>query len=414
MKRIAVVGSGISGLVSAHLLSERYEVSLFEANDYLGGHTHTVDVEIGGQSHAIDTGFIVFNQKTYPHFCQLLKKLHIPIQLSEMSFSYHSTYNDFEYNGHNLNTLFSDRRNLLKPSFYRFIKDIIRFNQDAKQFLAEGQDTAISINAFLASRDYSAQWVDGYLIPMMSAIWSKNKQDTLNCSAHFIFKFYLNHGLLDVHNRPPWYVIANGSKNYIAPMIAPLQDRVYLKTKIESIQREANQVILTSANHTWHFDKVVIATHSDQALKLLAQPSEAEQNLLSAIPYTDNEVTLHTDKHVMPKRKRSWASWNYVDNGRGAPSLTYYMNRLQSIQSATDFFVSMNLADSIEPSKVIQRFHYAHPCLDLNAMQAQQQVSSIQGLNQTYFVGSYWGYGFHEDGVRSAINACRLIEDSDV
>lgn len=413
-KRIAVIGSGISGLVSAYLLSERYDVSLFEANDYLGGHTNTVSVDIEDEQYSIDTGFIVFNKKTYPNFCKLIEKLHIPIQLSEMSFSYCSISSGFEYNGHSLNTLFSDRRNVFKLSFYRFIKEIILFNDDAKKFLSETHGTEISIKEFLERHRYSSQFIECYLIPMMSAIWSKNKEDTLNCSAHFIFKFYENHGLLDLYNRPPWYVIAQGSKSYIPPLIAKLKERIYLNNKIESISREANHVVLKSESNESIFDCVVIATHSDQALKLLSQPTEEEINILSAIKYTENEVVLHTDEQIMPRRKLSWASWNYLDNGGSSPSLTYYMNRLQSIPSRTNFFVSVNLAGTIESSKIIQRFKYAHPCLDRVALRAQQQIKLINGINNTYYVGSYWGYGFHEDGVNSAMNTCRLIEEIDV
>lgn len=342
-KRIAVIGSGISGLVSAYLLSERHDVSLFEANDYLGGHTNTISVDIEDEHFSIDTGFIVFNKKTYPNFCQLINKLNVPVQLSEMSFSYRSINNDFEYNGHSLNTLFSDRRNIFKLGFYHFIREIIAFSNDAKQFLAKEQNTEISIKQFLDSQGYSTQFKECYLIPMMSAIWSKNKSDTLNCSAYFIFKFYANHGLLDLYNRPPWYVIAQGSNSYIPPMILKLKERIYLNTKIQTVTRKANQVILKSDADEFLFDCVVIATHSNQALKLLAQPTEQEKNILSAIKYTDNEVTLHTDAQIMPKRRLSWASWNYLDNGSSLPSLTYYMNRLQSIKSSTNFFVSMNL-----------------------------------------------------------------------
>jgi len=413
-KRIAVIGSGISGLVSAYLLSKRHNVTLFEQNDYLGGHTHTVLVDIKHEQYAIDTGFIVFNQKTYPNFCELIKQLNVPIQPSEMSFSYCSTSSGFEYNGHNLNTLFSDRLNLFKPSFYRFIKDIVAFNRDAKKFLAQAKSPNVSIQAFLERQQYSTQFISCYLIPMMSAIWSKNKEDTLNCSAYFIFKFYENHGLLDLHDRPEWCVIAEGSRSYIAPMIKNLNEQIYLNTKIQTIQREENHVILKSELHELTFDCVVMATHSDQALKLISQPTEEEVKILSAIKYTENEVILHTDEGVMPRRKRAWASWNYLDTGGSSPSLTYYMNRLQSIQSHTDFFVSVNLSEVIDRSKIIDTFKYAHPCLDLAAMKAQQQINLINGTNNTYYVGSYWGYGFHEDGVNSAIKTCRLIGEIDV
>jgi len=413
-RRIAVIGSGISGLVSAYLLSDSYDVSLFEANNYIGGHTNTVSFDLDNEHYSIDTGFIVFNKKTYPNFCKLLDTLNVPVQLSEMSFSYRSLKSGFEYNGHNLNSLFSDRLNLFKPSFYRFIKDIVSFNDDAKKFISKDQCHSISIKEFLTTHSYSAKFIDGYLVPMMSAIWSKNKEDTLNCSAYFIFKFYENHGLLDVYNRPPWYVIANGSHSYIPPMINKFKDKIYLNTKIESITREPNHVILKSADNEFRFDSVVIATHSDQALKLLAKPTEEEVQVLSAIKYTENDVVLHTDDKIMPVRKLSWASWNYLDDGNANSTLTYYMNRLQSIKSRNNFFVSVNLSREIDHSKVIKSFKYSHPCLDMTAIKAQKQIDLINGLNNTYYVGSYWGYGFHEDGVSSALKTCRLLGEFDV
>jgi predicted NAD/FAD-binding protein len=406
---MAVIGSGISGLVSAYLLSERYDVSLFEKNDYLGGHTHTVEFELEGDHYSIDTGFIVFNKKTYPNFCQLLGQLKVPIQLSEMSFSYRSDNKDFEYNGYNLNTFFSDRRNLYKPNFYRFMKNIIAFNRDAKKFLTEENDSSITIKAFLAKRHYSKTFIECYFLPMLGAIWSKNKEDVLSCSAYFIFKFYANHGLLDLYDRPPWYVIAQGSKNYIRPMVQNLKNKIYLNTPVDTIKRKNNQIIIHSGNHEFIFDAVIIATHSDQALQLLFEPTESEVRLLSSIKYTENNVILHTDERVMPKRKRAWASWNYLDNERTSPTLTYYMNRLQSIQSNINFFVSVNLEKVIDSHKIIQHFKYAHPCLDVGAIKAQEQIGLINGIHNTYFVGSYWGYGFHEEGVNSAINTCKLI-----
>ncbi len=409
-----MIGSGISGLVSAYLLSNRHDVSLFEANNYLGGHTHTVGFELEGHPYAIDTGFIVFNKKTYPNFCNLLETLNVPIQLSEMSFSYSSDIKDFEYNGHSLNTLFADRRNIYQPDFYRFIKDIITFNRDAKKFLIDDTDPYLTIKEFLHQRKYSQTFIDCYLLPMLAAIWSKNKADTLNCSAYFIFKFYANHGLLDLHNRPPWYVIAQGSKNYIEPMVRNLKDKIYLNTKVDAIIRENNQVAIHSGGHVFMFDAVIIATHSDQALQLLHNPSDSELRLLSSIKYTENEVILHTDERVMPKRRLAWASWNYLDNESAFPTLTYYMNRLQSITSDVNFFVSVNLQKVIDSHKIIRRFQYAHPCLDVTAMKAQEQIASINGINNTYFVGSYWGYGFHEDGVNSAIHTCKLLEDAHV
>lgn len=408
-KKIAVIGSGISGLTSAYILSKNHDVSLFEANDYLGGHTHTVPVETHDTIYSIDTGFIVFNQRTYPNFCKLLAELNVPIQSSEMSFSYRSDLRGLEYNACNLNTLFSDRRNLFNLTFYHLIKDIILFNSDAKKFLAQTNDLEMTINDFIRKKKYSEQFKECYLIPMMAAIWSKNKEDTLDCSASFILQFYNNHGLLDLFNRPMWYVIKQGSKNYITPMIERLKDQVYLNSKVERIIRESNKIKIIVNSNEHIFEEVVCATHSDQALKMLEKPTPEEINILMAIKYTENEVILHKDRKVMPKNERAWASWNYLDNQETAPTLTYYMNRLQSIRSNHDFFVSLNLEHEISESQIIQSFKYAHPCLNVSALKAQKQINLINGINNTYYVGSYWGYGFHEDGVNSAIHACNLL-----
>ncbi|PWY54326.1 amine oxidase [Legionella qingyii] len=408
-KRIAVIGSGISGLTSSYILSKNYDVSLFEANNYLGGHTNTLSVETEEAVYSIDTGFIVFNKRTYPNFCKLLEELNVPIQPSEMSFSYRSDRRGLEYNGHNLNTLFSDRRNLIKLNFYRLIKDIILFNSDAKKFLAQTNNLEITINDFITENKYSEQFRESYLIPMMAAIWSKNKEDALNCSASFILKFYNNHGLLDLFNRPMWYVIKKGSKNYIAPMLERLKEQIYLNSKVDLIKRENNKITIVTNSQEHLFDAVVCATHSDQALAMLEKPTHEETRILSAIKYNENEVVLHQDRSIMPKNKRAWASWNYLDNQSTAPTLTYYMNRLQSINSNHDFFVSVNLANEIAENQIIQSFKYAHPCLNVSSLKAQQQIDLINGMNNTYYVGSYWGYGFHEDGVNSAINTCKLL-----
>jgi predicted NAD/FAD-binding protein len=408
-KRIAVIGSGISGLVSVNLLSNSYDVTLFEANDYLGGHTNTIDVKIDNTTYPIDTGFIVFNKKTYPNFLKLLQKHNIPIQKSEMSFSYRSNVKDIEYNGHNLNTLFADRWNLLKPQFYRFILEILRFNKNAKTFLLTSSEGIMTIEDFISQQNYSNDFVENYLFPLIAAIWSKSDKDIRQCSTHFILKFCENHGLLDAYNRPEWYVVVNGSRSYIPALIKNIKNKVLLNTKIESITRENNQVILHSTADKYIFDKVIIATHSDQALKMLVRPTDTERIILSGITYNDNEVILHTDNTVMPKRRLAWASWNYFDNGDDLPTLTYYMNRLQSIKASTDFFVSVNLSKHIAADKIIQKFNYAHPAFNINSIKAQQQQHLINGINNTYFAGSYWGYGFHEDGVNSAIKIAELL-----
>lgn len=408
-QHIAIIGSGIAGLASAHLLNKHYKVSLFEANDYLGGHTNTQSVNLEGVEYHIDTGFIVFNKKTYPNFCKLLEKNNIPIQPSEMSFSYRSDQFNIEYNGHNINSLFCDRKNLFKPRFYQFITQILKFNREAKNFLLNCPDRSISISEFIDRQNYSKDFIDFYLQPMISAIWSMKKTDISNCEAYYILSFYANHGLLDYYDRPQWYVLKNGSKSYIEPLIKDIKGTIYMNTEITQVERHFRGVILRSNKEEYHFDKVIIATHSDQALKMLANPSPEEVKILSAITYTNNEVTLHTDTKIMPKHKLGWASWNFYDNGTSIPTLTYYMNRLQSIRSPQPFFVSVNLNDQISPKKIIKEFRYSHPCLDSKATKAQKNIDQINGINHIYYVGSYWGYGFHEDGVNSALHACQLL-----
>ncbi len=409
MKKIAVIGSGISGLVSALLLSKKYDVSLFEANDRIGGHTQTVDVTVSGAHYAIDTGFIVFNQKTYPLFCQLLRQYQIPTLESEMSFSYRSDAKNLEYNGHSLNTLFADRRNIFRLRFYTFLKEIMRFNKDAKAFLNGSLSSEVTIQEFINKYRYSQAFIEEYFIPMMAAIWSKSEADVLQSSAMFILQFYANHGLLDVYQRPQWYVIAGGSRSYIPAFIKPYEKNIHLNCKIESVKRQANSVILQSASAEFEVEAVVIATHSDEALKMLSDASDDEQAILSAIHYTKNEVILHTDASILPRRRLAWASWNYFATAQTAPTLTYYMNRLQSIRSETDFCVSVNLSGVIDTAKVLRRFSYAHPCFTQPAIAAQQQHARINGVRNTYYAGAYWGYGFHEDGVRSAVMACQPL-----
>ncbi len=407
-QRIAIVGSGISGLTCASLLSQRYDVSVFEANDYLGGHTHTIDVPSETGNHYIDTGFIVFNKKTYPNFTRLLDQHQVAYHPSEMSFSYRSAHHHMEYCGTNLNTLFADRRNLLKPAFYRFLGDILRFNQDAKRYIQTGQ-TALSIAEFTRSMNYHPLFVDAYLVPVIAAIWSKHSQDAFNCAAHFLFEFFDTHGLLSVFGRPQWYVITGGSRQYIPAFTRAIRDQIYLNSPVEAIERHTHGVVLKAKGETWHFDKVILATHSDQALKLLTRPTDNEVATLGAIPYTTNETILHTDVSVMPKRRRAWASWNYYDIGKPEATLTYYMNRLQGLNTPQDFCVSVNLGHHIDPQKILRRLQYAHPCFTQNAITAQQQYNDINGHAHTYYCGAYWGYGFHEDGVKSALRVCKSL-----
>jgi predicted NAD/FAD-binding protein len=406
--RIAVIGSGISGLVSAYLLSKRYEVTLFEANDYLGGHTHTHDIIFQENPYAIDTGFIVFNKKTYPNFCRLIEKFDIGIQKSEMSFSFRSDKMGLEYSGKSFNSLFSDRRNFLKPAFYKMVKDISRFNKEAKTFLTNMRHD-VSVGEFIKQNKYRNWFTEGYFIPMTAAIWSAKPSEIYATSVSFILNFMENHGLLDIYQRPQWYIIAGGSKNYIQPLVQDFKHNILLNSKVNQICRRDSKIVLKVDNTEAQFDAVMIATHSDQALSLLEQPSADEARILSAIAYQENDVVLHYDTNLLPRARRAWASWNYADTTSELTSLTYYMNKLQNISAPVDFCVSLNQAERIQLEKIIKRFRYSHPCFNQAAIKAQSEHHLINGKDGVYYCGAYWKYGFHEDGVTSALDACKSL-----
>lgn len=407
--KIAVVGSGISGLVAAHYLSRRHEVSLFEAEGRLGGHTHTVDVEVPSGKYAVDTGFIVFNDRTYPNFIKLMKDLGVAAQPSDMSFSVKVEASGLEYNGTDMNRLFSQRGNLFRPSFYRMILDILRFNREAPALLDRADAEDLTLGAYLAENRYSREFVDHYIVPMGSAVWSASvKQMELFPAAYFV-RFFKNHGFLSVGDRPQWRAIRGGSRSYIDGMIAPFKERVRLNSPVRSVRRDgADGVTLNVAGAEARFDHVVLAGHSDQALRMLADADGAETELLAAFAYQENTTVLHMDTSLLPARRRAWASWNYLvprDAGERV-AVTYVMNILQSLSAPETFCVSLNLEDRIDPAKVIQRMTYHHPVYTARAVAAQARWGEISGRNRAHFCGAYWGFGFHEDGVKSALRVC--------
>ncbi|MEL0168967.1 MAG: FAD-dependent oxidoreductase [Pseudomonadaceae bacterium] len=404
--RIAIVGSGISGLVAAHLLSRRHEVTVFEAGDWIGGHTHTVDVEVDQQRHAIDTGFIVFNDWTYPNFIRLLEQLGVASQPTEMSFSVSDPRSGLEYNGNNLNTLFAQRSNLVSPGFLRMLADILRFNQKAVSDLEGGDlDAQLTLGDYLRQQRYSKRFVDHYIVPMGSAIWSMSLRDMLDFPLAFFIRFFRNHGLLSVNERPQWRVIQGGSRSYVPALTAPFADRIRLNCPVQRIRRDDTGVTLLSRQGEERFDRVVLACHSDQALQLLEQPSNEEQAILGAIRYAENDVVLHTDTRLLPQRRLAWASWNYRLGGDPSQpaALTYNMNILQGIKASRTFCVSLNQTEQIDPAQILGRFNYAHPQFSLAASAAQQQWQSLLGKQHTFFCGAWWANGFHEDGVVSAL-----------
>ncbi|SIR99546.1 Predicted NAD/FAD-binding protein [Aquipseudomonas alcaligenes] len=410
--KIAIVGSGIAGLTCAYLLQRQHQITLFEASDWVGGHTHTVDVEVQGQSFAIDTGFIVFNDWTYPNFIRLLDQLGVASQPTEMSFSVHDPASGSEYNGNNLNSLFAQRSNLLRPAFWGMLRDILRFNREAQFDLAEQRIAAdLTLGQYLQQRGYGQRFIDHYIVPMGAAIWSMSLADMLQFPLQFFVRFFKNHGLLSVSDRPQWRVISGGSRSYVAPLSAGFAEHIRLNCPVQRVERDAEGVTLHSAAGVERFDKVVFACHSDQALALLATPSAAERDILGALRYADNDVVLHTDTRLLPERPLAWASWNYRLGGPVSQpaAVTYNMNILQGIRSATTFCVSLNQTDAIDPARILGRYRYAHPQYSLDGLRAQARWQELLGAQHSYYCGAYWANGFHEDGVVSALRVAEAF-----
>lgn len=407
--KIAVIGTGISGLVAAYLLSRKHDVTVFEAEDWVGGHTRTVDVHLDSGDYCIDTGFIVFNPQNYPNFIRLLKALDVESQPSEMSFSVRCERTGLEYSGSSLNTLFAQRRNLLLPRAHRMLWDIFRFYREAKDILGrEGEHR--TLGQYLESERYSRQFIDYHILPMGAAIWSTGRRQIREIPVRYFVGFFHNHGFLKLAKRPVWRVIKGGSARYVEALTSSFRDRIRLKCPVSSVRRLRSGVEAAAENcGPERYDHVVIATHSDQALDLLVDPSEHERRILGAIRYQSNETVLHTDDRLLPRKPRAWASWNYLVRKEEPekPCLTYYMNRLQGINSTDHFCVSLNSSDRIDPAKILAKFSYHHPVFTNEAVTAQRDWEQINGQHRTFFCGAYWGYGFHEDGVNSALRVCR-------
>jgi predicted NAD/FAD-binding protein len=402
--RIAVIGSGISGNLAARLLCRDNDVHLFEANDYLGGHSNTVDVDAFGQRWSVDTGFMVFNERTYPNFCRMLRLLHIEAQDSDMSFSVRCRRTGLEYQGSSLNGLFADRRNLLRPKFYGMLRDILRFNRESLAVLE--QDQRMTLGEYLQRHRFGRQFVDKYLVPMGAAIWSAQPEKFLDFPVHFLVGFFRNHGLLQITDRPQWKTIAGGARRYVRQLVAPLRDRIRLGTPVERVVRYVDHVEITPRGGSpERFDQVVFATHADQTLAILSDADEFEREILSAFPYQENQAVLHTDASLLPTRRRAWASWNYdiPRDDHQLVSVTYDLSRLQRVDSPQPILLTLNGNEPIDPDKVLRTFTYAHPAYNHASIDAQRRQEEINGRRRTYFCGAYWGYGFHEDGVNSAL-----------
>ena len=452
-KRVAIIGSGVSGLTCAHYLAAQYDVTIFEANDYIGGHVNTIDVTLQSgkksksksvETSAIDTGFIVFNERTYPNFFRLLHDLQVPFQATDMSFSVKNVARNFEYNGHTLNTLLSQRKNVLNPNFWRFIKDILQFNKHIRQLRQDfdaariqGQDVSVltkqTLGSYLDSKHYGKLFTDNYLLPMVSAIWSMSLKEVQDFPLVFFAQFFDNHGLLEVVNRPQWFTIKGGSKQYVNKLVTRFVKAggtIKVNSPVAAVTRTADKVTLKVMNktddnaETLIFDEVIFACHADTALRLLADASNDETEILSHFHFTNNTAVLHTDSSVLPKKPLAWASWNYLlddepkskTNDKQAsskPVLTYHMNILQRLTKQHNYLVTLNpatLNNSIDEAQVIKQIDYSHPVYNNEMIEAQAQWLRISGSGlHTHFCGAYWFNGFHEDGVRSGLRVCQSL-----
>ena len=406
--KIAIIGTGISGLTAAYLLNRKHDIIVFEKNDYIGGHTHTHSIKNGSESLSVDSGFIVYNEMTYPNFIKLLDILNVKRQPTSMGFSVKSIKKDLEYAGNSIASLFSQKLNLFRPSFWIMLWDIIRFNKNARSDL-ETISPEITLEQYLSSKSYSKAFINNYVIPMGSAIWSTKADSMLRVPALFFIRFFNNHGLLQIKNRSGWWVIKGGSKEYIKKMIVDFKSKIRLNTGIDLITRDQDKIIIkTETGIEEEFDAVVIGTHSDQALKMLKDPSPKEQEILKALPYQSNDAILHTDLTVLPKRKSAWASWNYnLDQESDNPvTMTYNMNILQSLNASETYCVTLNSNELIEQGRILKKLQYHHPLFTIGGIDAQKRKGEISGVNNTYYCGAYWHNGFHEDGVVSALEVC--------
>ena len=415
--KIAVIGAGIAGMSAAYYLSKKYEIHLFESSERLGGHTNTVAVQALQQNYLIDTGFIVFNSKNYPFFMKLMNELGVEYQNSHMSFSVKVEENGLEYNGTSINSLFCQRKNIFNFKFYSLIKDILRFNKEATHYYlqqiheSKTKIESMSIEEFASLNRYSKEFVEYYLMPMGAALWSASRGEMKKFPLDFFVRFFYHHGMLSVDARPQWYVIKGGSNSYIPKLTAPFASNIHLNSNISKVKRSNNSIEISHDEQVSYFDHVVFATHADQTLLLLSDPTNDEKSILGAFSYRPNDVLLHTDVSVLPKSKLGWASWNYyvAKMERQRVAVTYNMNILQSLKSSTTFLVSLNMDDLIDPSKVLKKISYSHPVFDLNASNSQKRWREISGKDHIHYAGAYWGNGFHEDGVKSAHQVAQML-----
>jgi predicted NAD/FAD-binding protein len=404
--KIAIVGAGVSGLTVAHMLHREHEIAVFEAGDYAGGHTNTVRVDTPHETHHVDTGFIVFNDRNYPNFERLLARLGVASQPSDMSFAVSDESGDFEYASTSANGLFAKRAHLAQPWFHRMLADVVRFQRAGRALLAR-TDGGPSLGHWVEELRFSRPFIDRLIVPQASAVWSADPRQMWAFPARFLVEFFANHGMLGLRDRPQWRTVRGGSARYVEALTRPWRGRLRLSTPIQAIRRREDHVLVKPrGGEEERFDEVVLATHSDQALRMLADASDREHELLGAIPYQPNEAVLHTDARLLPRRRRAWASWNYhlLDDPPGRTTVTYHMNRLQALNAEREFCVTLNRSEKIDPDAVIRTISYAHPVYTAAGEAAQKRHAEISGRHtRTHYCGAYWGWGFHEDGVASGV-----------
>ncbi len=413
MKSIAIIGTGIAGMACAHYLQNKYEIALFEKNDYVGGHTNTITVDENGTPVHIDTGFMVFNHITYPNLTKLFKELNVPTMKTDMSFSVQHVPSNLEYNGSGLNGLFSQRKNIFNVRFIKMLKQINRFNEESIKILDDPAYDSYSLDKYITEKKFGDDMLWKYLIPMSSAVWSTPMDLMLEFPVKTLIRFFYNHGFLGLKTQHQWYTVVNGSKSYRDILIKPFKDKIQLNNAAVRVKKENDKAVIeTQKGNRQVFDKVIFACHGDEALQLLETPTKDEQRLLSTFKYQNNTAILHTDENVMPKLKRVWSAWNYrmqEKNGKLLPSTIYWMNRLQKISEKKNYFVSINDQGSIDPKKIIKEINYTHPLFDLNAIKAQDELQTLNQNGPLYYCGSYFNYGFHEDALTSAITLCNKL-----
>jgi len=400
--KIAIVGTGIAGNVAAYLLAGDHDLTIFEKNDYVGGHTNTIRVEAADGDHRVDTGFIVFNEERYPNFVKLLGRLGVPSQASSMSFSVRCDDSGLEYSNR---SLFAQKRNALNPGFYRMIGDILRFNKSSRELLLAADDSVL-LGPFLEEHHYSTEFIERFLYPMVASIWSADPLQIRAFPARFFAQFFTNHRFLDILGQPQWRVIQGGSSAYVEKLTASFRDRIRLASPVASIRRATDHVLVTPhGGQPERFDEVVIAAHADEALAMLQDPTPNEREILGSFRFQENVAVLHTDKSVMPRRRKAWACWNahVPRQPTGAVSLTYDMNMLQGLRAREEYFVTLNRSAELDPRRVLRTIRYHHPVFSHAAVLAQRRHAEVSGKNRSHFCGAYWGFGFHEDGVNSGL-----------